>query len=116
MAESKNTNVEKDGTVNSGKNKNVERAKVLPKTVEELNALKKAKAPEPSKSDRLDRMENQLNLIEDGILVLINSVQWANLSITPVGTHNPDFMLKPYFDLSEAVAELTVGEGEAISQ
>ncbi len=58
------------------------------------------------KSDRLDRLENKLQLIEDGLLVLINSTQWHNLSITPVGTHNPDLLIDGYKSLQEAVEEL----------
>lgn len=110
-----NENIEKKNTEKSS-------AGESGKTVKDLDVTKKrepvkvatppkAKAPEPSKSDRLDRMEDQLNLIEDGLLVLINSMQWANLSITPIGTHNPDLLIDGYTSLRDAVTELA-NDGE----
>lgn len=88
--------------------KNTEK-KTAPEAVKKTEPVKtppKAKAPEPTKSDRLDRMEEQLNLIEDGILVLINSTQWHNLSITPIGTHNPNNLIDGFMNLEDAVKEL----------
>ncbi len=103
MSESKNTKVEKDGTVNNEKVKKAETEKVV-------------KTLEPSKSDRLDRMENQLQLIGDGLLVLINSTQWHNLSITPIGTHNPDKLIDGFISLQDAVEELHLKDGELVAQ
>jgi len=86
------------------------------KKTEPVKTPPKAKDPEPTKSDRLDRMENQLNLIEDGLLVLINSTQWHNLSITPIGTHNPDNLIDGYTSLQEAVNELILKDEDKVQQ
>lgn len=92
MSESQKTKVEKDGTASKG--------------VKEAKLVIPVKTPEPSKSDRLDRMEANLQLIEEGLLVLINSTQWHNLSITPIGSHNPNSLIDGYTSLQEAVTEL----------
>ena len=90
--------------------------KTAPEKTTPAKTPPKAKAPEPTKSDRLDRMENQLNLIEDGLLVLINSTQWHNLSITPIGTHNPDNLIDGYTSLQEAVNELILKDEDKVQQ
>lgn len=56
-----------------------------------------------TKADRIDRMERKIELIQDGLLILINAVGWANATITPIGTHdiqtgNNDF---EYFETLE---------------
>lgn len=116
MSDSKNVKADNSKTGNTEKKKTEEVKKTEPvKTIEPIKAAPK-KTPEPSKSDRLDRMEDQLNLIEDGILVLINSVQWHNLSITPIGTHNPDNLIDGYTSLQDAVKTLANDGEDKIQQ
>lgn len=112
MSDSKNTKTENGKTGNTEKKTGPEEVK----KVEPVKAAPKPKAPDNSKSDRLDRMEEQLNLIEDGILILINSTQWHNLSITPIGTHDPNKLIDGCASLYDAVALLTPSEDEKISQ
>ncbi len=103
MSDSKNPKDDNLKTGNTEKKKTEEVKKTEPvKAAKPIHGVK----VESSKSDRLDRMENQLSLIEDGLLVLINSVQWHNLSITPIGTHNPQSLIDGYTSLQEAVKEL----------
>ena len=71
MTESKNTNVEKDGTVN-------QKTEIAPTG---KKVISKNKTTEVSKSERLDRLETQLKLIENGLLVLLNEVNWQNQTI-----------------------------------
>lgn len=111
MSDSKNTKTENGKTGNTEKKKPGEAKKIEP-----VKTAPEAKAPESSKSDRLDRMEEQLNLIEDGILILINSTQWHNLSITSIGTHDPNKLIDGCASLYDAVALLTPDEDEKISQ
>ena len=120
MTESKNTNVEKDGTVNNKKEKN--------KTNTKAEEMKKN--TEPSKSERLEKMEgkfleieerlkrikSKLDLIEDGLLILVHSSQWHNLSITPVGTHDPSTKIKGFKNFQEAIEVLTPEDDEDIVQ
>jgi hypothetical protein len=111
MSKSENVKAENSKPENTEKEK-----PEAAKKVEPITKPKHGVKVEPTKSDRLDRMEDQLNLIEDGILVLINSTQWANLSITPVGTHDPNKLIDGCASLQEAINLLSPEEGEKISQ
>lgn len=102
MSESQNTKVEKDGKTSKG--------------AKEVKQVIPAKTPEPSKSDRLDRMEEKLQLIEDGLLVLIHSTQWHNLSINPVGAHNPNHLIDGFDSLKDAIYELSPANDEQVAQ
>lgn len=57
------------------------------------------------KTDRLDRLENDIELVKAGLLVLINYAERAEDSITPIGTHDPDAKTDDYMDLKEAVQD-----------
>lgn len=56
-----------------------------------------------SKSERLDRMEEKMELIEKGLLAVINLVVWNNDSITPIGTHDITHKFGGFDTLEEAV-------------
>ena len=59
--------------------------------------------PENSKTDRLDRMEKQLELIEAGVLLCVNQILLSNSSVTPIGTHDPDVQMVAFKTLEEVV-------------
>lgn len=58
--------------------------------------------PEP-KNVRLDRMEENIQLLQDGLLTLINMVEWNNETITPIGTHNREVEITHFETLEEAI-------------
>jgi hypothetical protein len=58
-----------------------------------------------SKSDRLDRLESKIEMLQDGILLLVNMVGWMNATVTPIGTHNPDVDFMGHEDLDDAIRE-----------
>ena len=68
---------------------------------------KKTTEPKPvePKNIRLDRMEENIQLIEKGVLILINAMWWLNATITPVGTHNPDVKMEEFETLEDAIEE-----------
>ncbi len=56
-----------------------------------------------TKTDRLDRLEKKLALIEHGLLILINQTRWHNESINPGGYHEPATKIEFYENLKDAV-------------
>ncbi len=58
--------------------------------------------PEP-KNIRLDRMEKNIRLLQDGLLTLINMVEWNNETITPIGTHNREIEIEYFGSLMQAL-------------
>ena len=48
----------------------------------------KTKVTNENKADRLDRREENMEVIKAGLLMLINAVGWANATITPIGSHD----------------------------
>lgn len=61
------------------------------------------KVKNENKGDRLDRMEANMELLKDGLLTLINMVEWNNETITPIGTHNREVEITHFKTLEEAI-------------
>jgi hypothetical protein len=69
--------------------------------------------PENSKSDRLDRLEEKLELLQAGILLLVNMTGWMNSTVTPIGTHNPDTDFEGHENLGDAILEWLEADDES---
>ncbi len=59
------------------------------------------------KTDRLDRLENDMQLLKAGTLVAINTLTWIIASISPIGVHDPDTKTELYETLEEAIKDNT---------
>jgi hypothetical protein len=70
--------------------------------MDDINKNNKDKKVE-NKGDRLDRMEANMDLIKDGLLTLINMVEWNNETITPIGTHNREVEITHFETLEDAI-------------
>ena len=65
--------------------------------------IEEKKVKNENKADRLDRMEADITLLKDGLLTLINMVEWNNETITPIGTHNREVEITHFETLEEAI-------------
>ena len=63
------------------------------------------KVKSENKADRVARMEDKIDRLEKGLLVLINLVAWNNDTITPLGTHNPSVDAGGYSSIDAAIED-----------